>query len=73
MQIHGVDVYACFNKKFSAFALFEGKNSTSFTPYQCSAKFCANERDKKYILDLRKWLAGYQIDAGTSVESLITR
>ncbi|XP_019165263.1 PREDICTED: protection of telomeres protein 1a-like isoform X6 [Ipomoea nil] len=66
MKIHGPDVYACFNKKYSSFALYEGKNSTSFEPYQCSDKFCPIEQvNKKIILDLRKWLlAGHQIDAG---------
>nr|GMC78465.1 protection of telomeres protein 1B-like isoform X1 [Ipomoea batatas] len=66
MRIHGPDVYACFNKKFSSFGLYEGKNSTSFEPYQCSDKFCPIEQvNKRIILDLRKWLlAGHQIDAG---------
>lgn len=72
MKTHGPDAYALFNKKFSSFALYEGKNSTSFTPYQCSAKFNAREQDNKFILGLRQWLAGEQIDAGASVTGLMT-
>ncbi|CAH9070958.1 unnamed protein product [Cuscuta epithymum] len=57
-------VNASYHKKFSSFALYEGKNGTSFTPYQCSAKFRASERDNQFILGLRDWLAGEQIDTG---------
>ncbi|XP_059291905.1 protection of telomeres protein 1b-like isoform X2 [Lycium ferocissimum] len=56
MKVHESVVYAVFNKKFSSFALFDGKLSTSFLPYQCYSIYLAKEQDKKFILGLRKWL-----------------
>ncbi|GAA0145442.1 DNA metabolism protein [Lithospermum erythrorhizon] len=56
MKTNGPEVYALFNKKFSSFALFEGKTGASFVPYQLSTKFTAREQDKKFITGLRKWM-----------------
>lgn len=56
MKIHGSEVYAVFNKKFSSFALFEGKHGTGFTPYQFSSTYHARDQDKQFIMGLRKWL-----------------
>ncbi|XP_057511973.1 protection of telomeres protein 1b isoform X2 [Actinidia eriantha] len=69
MKTHGREIYALFNKKFSSFALFEGKYSTNFTPYQVSQNFRPRDQDKKFIAGLRKWSANYQLNTGTD-ESL---
>ncbi|VFQ80716.1 unnamed protein product [Cuscuta campestris] len=74
MKTYGPDaVNASYNKKFSSFALYEGKHGTSFTPYQCSNKFHAREQDNKFILGLRKWLTGEHCDAGAKATTFITR
>ncbi|XP_060200013.1 protection of telomeres protein 1b-like isoform X3 [Lycium barbarum] len=65
MKVHESVVYAVFNKKFSSFALFDGKFSTSFLPYQCYLIYLAKEQDKKFILGLRKWL----VDHPTALDS----
>ncbi|CAH1436759.1 unnamed protein product [Lactuca virosa] len=55
MKLHGSEVNAVFNKRFSAFALYEGSDFSNFVPYQVSSKFHAREQDNKFIADLRKW------------------
>ncbi|KAI5660283.1 hypothetical protein M9H77_29076 [Catharanthus roseus] len=55
MKTHGSEANAIFNKRFSSFALFEGKHGTSFVPYQVSSKYHAREQDKKFIVGLRRW------------------
>ncbi|XP_071903411.1 protection of telomeres protein 1b-like [Coffea arabica] len=65
MKMHGSEVYAVFNKKFSSFALFEGKHGRSFVPYQFSATYHAREQDKKFILELRKWLIEHPNETGS--------
>ncbi|XP_042511828.1 protection of telomeres protein 1b-like [Macadamia integrifolia] len=68
MQIkaHQGEVYALFNKKFSSFALFEGKSSGNFIPYQVSLKYHGREDDKKFLAGLRTWLLNFQLDPGMS-------
>ncbi|EOY21313.1 hypothetical protein QUC31_007276 [Theobroma cacao] len=61
MKTHEGDVYAIFNKRFSSFALYEGKNGEGFHPYQVSLRFHAREQDEKLIADLRKWLADSKV------------
>ncbi|KAJ8540812.1 hypothetical protein K7X08_001628 [Anisodus acutangulus] len=65
MKVHESVIYAVFNKKFSTFALFDGKLSTSFLPYQCHSIYLAKEQDKKFILGLRIWL----VDHPTATDS----
>ncbi|GAB4842735.1 hypothetical protein Ancab_012710 [Ancistrocladus abbreviatus] len=62
IKVHTKEIYALVNKKFSSFALYEGKYGESFTPYQASAKFCPRVQDKTLIADLRKWSDGIQFD-----------
>ena len=62
MKIHGRDVYAVFNKRSSAFALYDGKDGQSFLPYQAYPKFHPRDLDKKFIMSLRKWVIDFQID-----------
>ena len=67
MKTHGQEVYALFNKKFSSFAIFEGKYDEDFSPYQVSSKFRPRDQDKKFIRGLRKWLTDSGIDKGISM------
>ncbi|GMH20954.1 hypothetical protein Nepgr_022796 [Nepenthes gracilis] len=62
IKVHHKEIYALFNKKFSSFALYEGKNGETFTPYQASLRFCPGEQDKTHINGLRKWLDSFQLD-----------
>lgn len=57
-------VCGVYNKKFSSFALYYGKDGKDFQPYQVSPKFQPRDLDKKFITDLRKWLVDFQIDEG---------
>lgn len=61
---HGHEVNAVFNKKFSAFALFKGKNCKDFNPYQVSDNFRSRNKDKKFIAGVREWLADYVLASG---------
>ncbi|KAG8651625.1 hypothetical protein MANES_06G005900v8 [Manihot esculenta] len=64
MKTHHGEVNAVFNKAFSSFALYEGKNGGDFVPYQCSTRYHHRDRDSKFVLGLRKWLADFQVDEG---------
>ncbi|KAI5679335.1 hypothetical protein M9H77_10285 [Catharanthus roseus] len=59
MKTHGSEAFAVFNKKYSSFALFEGKHGTSFVPYQASSNYDDREQDKKFIVGLRKWMVDH--------------
>lgn len=65
MKVHNSVVHAVFNKNFSLFALFDGKYSTTFLPYQCYLTYLHRERDEKLILGLRKWLVDHSIGTDT--------
>ncbi|KAI3501124.1 hypothetical protein L1887_28983 [Cichorium endivia] len=60
IKTHGSEVNAVFYKKVSSFALYEGKDSSNFVPYQVSSQFHGKEQDKKLIADLRKWTVNQQ-------------
>ncbi|KAG2667643.1 hypothetical protein I3760_15G126100 [Carya illinoinensis] len=66
MKTHGWEVNAVFNKKFSSFALYGGKESENLRPYQVSSKFRPRELDKKFIEGLRKWFVNFQLDEGST-------
>lgn len=68
MKTHQGEIYAVFNKKFSSFALYEGKDGSGFLPYDVSPKFRCRDLDKKFILSLRDWLVGFEIDEGLSMK-----
>lgn len=72
MKIHHGEANAVFNKKFSSFALYEGKDGNVFCPYQVSPKFRPRDVDKKFIASLRKWLGGLKIDEGIFKSTLIS-
>ncbi|XP_059454142.1 protection of telomeres protein 1a-like isoform X1 [Corylus avellana] len=66
MKTHCGEVNVVFNKRFSSFALYEGKDGKDFLPYQVSSKFRPRDLDKKFIEGLRKWLVDFQLDEGLS-------
>ncbi|XP_058201895.1 protection of telomeres protein 1b-like isoform X2 [Rhododendron vialii] len=66
IERHKQDVYAVFNKSFSSFALFDGKCSSVFSPYQTSPAFCLLDSDKPFITCLRNWCLTFQLDPGIS-------
>lgn len=65
MQIktRGHDVYAIFNKSYSTFALFEGRDSGTkeLLPYQVSAKYKLKQEDLK-LVRLRKCPLGEKVE-----------
>ncbi|KAE8682362.1 Detected protein of confused Function [Hibiscus syriacus] len=61
MEIHDGDAYAVFNKRFSSFALYDGKDGENFHPYKVSVRFHAREHGVKIIAGLRKWLASSEV------------
>ncbi|KAI4355730.1 hypothetical protein L6164_004477 [Bauhinia variegata] len=61
VRMHGTEVNAVFNKKFSSFALYEGKDGKDFVPYEVSSKFNPHDLDRETILELRKWLVDFQL------------
>ncbi|PON44707.1 Protection of telomeres protein [Parasponia andersonii] len=71
MKTHGGEVYAIFNKKFSTYALYNGKGSESFLPYQNHPKFIRRDLDKKFITGLRKWFVDFRIDEDSNNFSLV--
>lgn len=55
MKARCSDVYATYLKKYSSFALFEGKhNSRNVVPYQASPNFRGREQDKPFVAKLRE-------------------
>ncbi|EEF31902.1 conserved hypothetical protein [Ricinus communis] len=64
MKPHHGEVNAVFNKSFSAFALYEGKDGGNFLPYQYSSRYHPRDQDSKFISGLRKWVADFRPDEG---------
>ncbi|KNA16321.1 hypothetical protein SOVF_090050 isoform A [Spinacia oleracea] len=62
MKIHKMETYALYNKKFSSFALYEGKYGGSCNPYKISSKFQPRNQDMTYVVSLRKWVESFQLD-----------
>ncbi|KAJ1287366.1 hypothetical protein BS78_02G004400 [Paspalum vaginatum] len=56
IMVHG-ELFVSFNKKFSSFALFEGKASTECSPYQTSMKYQGSSHDRELLTQMRTWLA----------------
>ncbi|KAI3794629.1 hypothetical protein L1987_37262 [Smallanthus sonchifolius] len=63
---HPSGVNVVFDKKFSSFALYEGREGSIFVPYQVSSKFHARDLDKKFITGLRKWTVSRQPETASS-------
>ncbi|KAK7381421.1 hypothetical protein VNO78_34097 [Psophocarpus tetragonolobus] len=64
VKVHDGDVNAVFNKKFSSFALYEGKDCDDFHPYQVSSLFRPNDDDKVFVDRLRKWRVNFKFHEG---------
>lgn len=62
MKLFADEVTAVFNKKFSSFALYDGRDGS--VPYQTSEKFREKDLDKRFVTDLRRWFRDFQIDEG---------
>ncbi|KAF3774849.1 Protection of telomeres protein 1a [Nymphaea thermarum] len=73
MKIHKQEVLGHYNKKFSSFALFEGRSGKDFSPYQASSRFQVTKHDKVCIEKLRTWLATDNYDSGVNEYSLQLR
>ncbi|XP_009408094.2 protection of telomeres protein 1a isoform X3 [Musa acuminata AAA Group] len=56
VRIHRGDVYCVHNKKFSAFALFQGKTTSGLIHYQKSVKYHATNHDDEFLSQIRTWL-----------------
>ena len=67
MKTHNLETYALFNKKFSSFALYEGKYGVSHNPYQVSSNFRPRSQDMIFVDGLRKWVNNFQLETGTTV------
>ncbi|KAJ7970263.1 Protection of telomeres protein [Quillaja saponaria] len=68
---HIGEVNAVFNKKFSSFALYKGKDAADFAPYQVSSNFRRRDMDDRFIGNLRKWLVDLQLHEESSSFSLL--
>ncbi|XP_078440040.1 protection of telomeres protein 1a-like isoform X2 [Wolffia australiana] len=64
------DVYCAFDKRFSSFALYNGKAGSSFNPYQTSQKFRAAGHNIDHIKKLQTWFLDYHHDTGAKNYSL---
>ncbi|XP_073144662.1 protection of telomeres protein 1b-like [Henckelia pumila] len=64
ISTRGSEVYAMYNKKFSSFALYEGRDfgEREFAHYQSSRNFSFREQDKRLITGMRKWLMRTKIE-----------
>nr|XP_043632870.1 protection of telomeres protein 1b-like isoform X2 [Erigeron canadensis] len=52
---HRSGINALFDKKFSSFALYEGKDGSNFVPYQTSSNFNAKKENQKFVARLKNW------------------
>lgn len=56
ITMHHGEFFVTYNKKFSSFALFEGKVSTECSPYQTSMKYHGSKHDNEILTQMRMWL-----------------
>ncbi|KAL9248331.1 hypothetical protein vseg_021665 [Gypsophila vaccaria] len=61
IQTHKGNTYAHFDKRYSSFALYEGKYGKSCKPYRTSLKFQQRDLDKTFVVGLRKWVDCVQL------------
>ncbi|KAJ4848372.1 hypothetical protein Tsubulata_020439 [Turnera subulata] len=66
MKAHNDGIYAHTHKKFSTFALYQGKGGVDFVPYQTSPTFRLRDQASTFVTDLRKWLVAFQVDEGSN-------
>ncbi|KAL8153145.1 hypothetical protein V2J09_010905 [Rumex salicifolius] len=72
IRAYNKELVAIFSKRYSAFALYEGKYGQSFTPYQAYSNFHAREQGKIFVAELRKWMDSVQLNL-VSKESTLLR
>ncbi|KAL8160688.1 hypothetical protein V2J09_002225 [Rumex salicifolius] len=63
-------VNAVFNKRTSAFAIYEGKYAQKVAPYHCSPNYHTHEEDKQVVDALWNWLNNAQFDTVSNVSFL---
>uniref|UniRef100_A0A0E0H1X2 Kinesin motor domain-containing protein n=1 Tax=Oryza nivara TaxID=4536 RepID=A0A0E0H1X2_ORYNI len=56
ITMHHGEFFVTYNKRFSSFALFEGKVSMGCIPYQHSMKYHGSKHDSEFLTHLRMWL-----------------
>uniref|UniRef100_A0A0D9W614 Kinesin motor domain-containing protein n=1 Tax=Leersia perrieri TaxID=77586 RepID=A0A0D9W614_9ORYZ len=56
ITMHHGEFFVTYNKKFSSFALFDGKVSTECKPYQHSMKYHGSKHDDGILTQMRMWL-----------------
>nr|ACJ49160.1 protection of telomeres 1 protein [Helianthus argophyllus] len=66
MKSHRSGVNVLFDKKFSSFAIYEGREGSKFSPYQVSSKFHGRDQDKKFIAGLRKWTVSHRPETASN-------
>ncbi|KAL5189234.1 Phosphoethanolamine N-methyltransferase 1 [Glycine soja] len=54
------EVNVTFNKRFSSFGLYKGKDGDDLDPYHVSSYFHHVREDESLIVKLRKWLMNFQ-------------
>jgi len=67
MKIHNGEVNCLFGKKFSSFALFNGKTNMAVNPYQTSPNYYVANHVDELLLQLRILSLEHQSDAGRSL------
>ena len=67
MKVFGDEVCAVYNKKFSSFALYDGRDGSA--PYQVSQRFRERDLDKTFVTSLRRWFQDFPIDQGIKERS----
>ncbi|CAO2833320.1 unnamed protein product [Amaranthus hypochondriacus] len=72
MKTHNLESYALFNKKFSSFALYEGKYGVSSNPYQVSSNFRTRNQDMIFVDGLRIWVNNFKLET-VSQRSVLLR
>ncbi|XP_074319285.1 protection of telomeres protein 1b [Silene latifolia] len=71
MKSHNAESYAQYNKRFSSYALYEGKYGESCRPYQFSCNFRQRDQDMTFVVGLRKWVVGVQLSTVTKDSVLL--
>lgn len=64
MKIHDDKINAVFYKKYSSFAIYEGRDGRNLVPYQTYETFREKDLDKNFVIYLRRWLQNFQFDEG---------
>ncbi|CDP16693.1 unnamed protein product [Coffea canephora] len=66
VEFYNQNYTAVYDHKASSFALFDGRITNDFTPYQVSPSFYSLHSDKHFVRRMRNWSQITPFDAGTS-------